>query len=478
MATDASDYGVAGFDSDLLDAAVLKKHAKALDRATMLAALGRGSVAVKVNALQMLAIHGKITEGEAMSVGVMLKDSSASVRSSAARAMAAVQEPSWGLKALTDATDDADETVAKDIRNTVQKFGKPALPLLIAALNCDGAVADVNVLPHIVAHGSAATEPLLAALADDRERVRTNAVAGLMMLGPSTLVSHKAQLSALARDSSDAVRSIARRAMNAIYRQTSPGQPDIAPPSPKFADETISAADVKKLAKTPIETLRHVARDGRAVARYNAWRCVDAGGVNDDYTIALALVAMKDEDARVRATGCSVVTSCSDERLHDVIDGLVVKTLDKDVVVRDAAWAGLDTMKKRSLPVLVDLMGERDQDKAAKLVEALADHGSGATKALIAQMDHPGPIERWNAVLALTRIGGKELEKGFKKLVELLKEPFDAARAAIVIALGEIPARTKKDADVVDAIEFMLEHDASLAVRTAADRALRFVHGA
>ncbi len=471
-----SDYGVAGFDADLLDDKIIAKHLKKLDRATMLAALRRGLVAVRVNALAALEQHGKLGPGDAPSVAVMLKNDSASVRAAAARALACVEDADVAVAALCDATADGEPAVREAVLAAVKSFGAAALPGLIKRMACDPAEADMLVLPHLTTIGEPATKALIAAFGHDDQRVRANAVAGIAALGPAVLVRHQDAVDALRDDRADIVRHVVRDAMNAVYRHSrSSHLPPEPPPVPHFAAQTLTAAEVKRCAKTKVETLHHYARDGRAVARLNAWRCMQALTKLDDYTAALGLVALKDHDPRVRVAACAAVPACADDRLHDTVAGLIRCTLDREVTVRDAAWDALDALKKRSLPILIDLIGERDQAVALKLVEAVTRHGAGAAKSLHATLDHVGPIERWNAVLALIAIGGKTLEGAFEKLLEMLKDPFDATRAVVVKALGKLPGKTKGRPDAVAVIEYMLEYDASLAVRSAADVALRAI---
>ena len=475
----SSDYGVSGFDRDLLSAAELKKNAKTLPREVMIEALSRGLVAVRVNALNMLKAHGKLTDVELMTVAVMLRDESPSVRAAAAGAMAEAQDPTTVVAALCTASIDNETTVREAAASAIQSFGAAALPHLVGALAYDPQQADEEVIPHIAAIGDKAAGPLTDAMQHDDERVRGNAVGALMALGPATLSAHQESLVPLGADSSPAVAEMARAAMNAIYRHTRPSHLTPADaPAPHFGDQRLSDAEVKKCSKADTTVLLHYARDGRKLARLNAWRCVELAGTIDDYTTALALVALKDHEAEVRAQACRVVTMCADDRLDDVVRGLVRGAMDSDVRVRDAAWEAFDTLEKRSLPTLVGQLGERDQDRAQIVVKALSRHSAKAAKPLYETLKHIGPIERWNALLTLMAIGGKTLEGAHGQLCTMLIEPFDIARAMVVRALGKLPKQSKADADVVEALEHMLEYDASLAVRVEADVALRFIHGA
>lgn len=475
----ASDYGVDGFDSDLLDAKSLRGALGKLARDTMVAALQRGLVAVRVNAMHALQLHGKLTTAETMSVAVMLKDESPSVRAAAARALACAADPSDVVGALSAASADRDETVRHDVGESVFSLGDAILPDLVRALACDAADADNRVLPHIVRHGDAAQQPLFAGLTATDERVRANSLAGLAMLGPAVLLQHQGAIGALFDDPSDNVRDMARQAMNAIYRATrNSHQPPAVPPAAHFTSQPISEAEAKQLKSTAIEHLHIYARDGRAVARLNAWMCLRARGGFDDYTTALGLVAQKDGDPRVRAMACLALTGHHADRLVEVIAGEVRCTLDREMAVRDAAWQALDEMQKISLPALIELIGERDRDVADQVVEALARHGAGAGNALLKTLGHVGPVHRWNAVVVLTRVGGKTLDGAFEALVDMLKDPFDDTRAAVVTALGKLPARVKANRAAHETIETMLDYDASMAVRLAADIALRAIAGA
>lgn len=481
MATaSSSDYGVAGFDSDLLDPKLLARHLKNLPRESMIAALQRASLAIRVNALEVLKQHGGLGQGEVWSVAVLLRDESPSIRAAAARTLAAATDPVDAVPKLCFIANDSDEVVAREAARSIESFGHAALPHLMLALSCDSDDADAKVLPHILRFGEKARAFLLEGLTAGDERVRANSIAGLMGLGATVLVDEIAQIQPLLADPATVVRDIARQAMNANYRHSRPAPfaPD-TPPIATFGSQSLTDAELKTFAKYPLASLLEFAKDGRKIARLDAWRCIDAHVTKlDDYTTALALVAQKDGEAKVRARACAVLRKCPDHRLSDVLHGLTTCAMDPDKDVVDAAWDGFDAVADRSLEPLILHLGERDQDRAETIVHAIARHGAKAGKLLEATLTHIGPIERWNALLALIEIGSKTLSAAHPKIVGMLREPFDATRATVVRALGKLPKLSKANPDIVEALEHMLEFDASLVVRTEADKALRAIHGA
>ena len=470
-----SDQAVEGFDRDLLDPKILAKNLKKLPRDAMLLALRSGSVAVKCNALQALQLHGGLTAGEILSVGVLVKDESRSVRSAAVRALSAASVAEEAIDLLIAASGDRDDHVLADIERTIRGYGDGIIASLIERLRVDAGVADERILPHIVSFGRAAGPQLVAALSHSDERVRANAVAGLIMLGVATLIEEQPAIQELLRDRADPVRDLARQAMNAIYRRTRPSFLEPQPvPAAGFTSQALSDADAKAAAKAvDVDQLIAFARDGRAAARANAWRMFDLLGELDEYTAALAMVALKDDESKVRVSAAKALVHAPELQTRGVTYALVKAHFHGDKHVRAAIDQTLATLGPRTLAPMISLLDERDQDIARQLSMLLSRHGDKAGKPLIEAMQHIGPVVRCNAVSALTRIGGKTLEKGYAVLVGMLIETFDPARAEAVLALGAMPrAKVSKDIAVMNRLQEMLEYDASLAVRLAADATL------
>lgn len=470
-----SAWAVDGFDTDMLDVKVLSKNAGKLPRDAMIAALGRASVAEKVNALQMLAIHGELDELEVLSIGVLTRDESASVRGAAARALGEAQSADLALDHLLRVAVDRDATVREDAATALARLGDAVLPALIKRLQIDPDVADTRVLPHVAGFGRVAIEPLVATLRHDDERVRANAIAGLILLGTPVLMEREDEIRAMVQDRSSRVRKLVREALGAIHRRLKP--PHLAErddPAAGFTQQPLSDADLKKAAEaTALEDLHTWARDGRTAARLNAWRCLGMRGTLDDYSTSLGLVALKDQDNRVRCMAAAALTSAPDARIGDVVLGLVQACVRGNREVQAAAQQALDAMEKKTLEPMMRMLDERDQETAQWLVQAVTRHGDKAVKLLLTAMDDVRAVVRWNAVAALWRIGGKGLEKSWDQVVAMLDDPFDYARAEAVLALGAMPrGKVAKDHALMKRLKEMLEYDASLAVRLAADETL------
>ncbi len=470
-----NDVTVAGFDRDLLDPKFLAGQLKKLPRDVMLTALRSGSVAVKCNALQTLQLHGKLQPEEILSIDVLLKDESPSVRSTAARSLKGAAKAEDALDALISASGDRDDRVLSDIEDVIRGFGVAIVPALVERLRVDAEIADQRILPHIASFGRPAVPHLTAAFAHDDERVRANAVAGLILLGVAILVEEQPSIQRLVDDRADSVRDLARQAMNAIYRRTRPRHMEPRPmPVVGFASKPLSDGDAKSAAKAvKVDQLIAFVHDGRAVARANVWRLFGVLGKLDTYTTALAQVALKDDEPKVRALAARALVHAPDELTQEVVHSLAKAHVKGDKHVRAAIDDTFDTLKPRTLPALIALLDERDQDVARQLIVQLTSHGDKAAKAIYEAMRAPGPVMRCGALGALTRIGGKTLDKALKDLVDMLNEPFDAARAEVVTALGGIdPKKTRKDHKLINRLKEMLNSDASLAVRLAADATL------
>ncbi len=472
----AAGAGVVGFESDLLDLKFLAKHKKQLPLEALRRGLRSAQLAVRANSAAGIGVHGAVATADVLALGVLLRDESASVRAAAARALGAAADVADALPKLLVASADPDAQVRADAAAAVAAFGADALPLLIAALQQDGEIADAQVIPHLAAHGKAAEPLLVAALDHEDERMRGNAVAGLIALGTSTLVAHQDRLQAQLNDPSKQVRELIREAMGALYRREHPSHLEPrAAPTATFDAGSLSAADVKKLAKSADEeTLLHFARDGRAFPRRNAWRVMVARGNPGPYVTALAAVATRDEDAKVRALACQALASAHDEHLDRAVVALVTCSADAAPSVVEAAAESLSSLGTRAITQLAENLDVRDGDKAELWVAALVSFGQPAGKAVAAKIDHVNPVVRTNALLALRGVGGKALAAKGEALAAALNDTWDPARASVALALGELLPKHVKDADAaVTKLTAMYSDDASLEVRNACEKALR-----
>jgi hypothetical protein len=249
------------------------------------------------------------------------------------------------------------------------------------------------------------------------------------------------------------------------------------PPVPAFVVENLDAAAVKQAAKAAsADDLIYFAKDGRTVARANAWRCFAALGSLDEYGAMLAMVGLKDSEPVVCVEAARALVHAPDHTLGRVVASLLRARIHSERDVRDGAAEALEAMKSRTLPALLVLLDERNDDIASHLVYELAAHGDAAgVKVLKLLEDEPGPIQATRGLAALRVIGGKSLMKGYPLVAANLKNSFDPTRLQAVRALKPLADEVRKDAEVYKHLVFMGEEDVSIVVRFAVSDVLESI---
>lgn len=476
MSNDTSNANmVPGFDDDLVDPKLLKKNLKTMPIARLMAGLRSSKLAVRANSAVALGLHGKLDEGSCMGIAVLLRDESSAVRGAAARGLQGAADPTFSLDKLLIASADKDPSVIADVAETVHARGAAIIPALVAALQRDPSEADTQVVPHLVAFGKEAEKPVIEALGHDDERVRANAIATLIQLGGSTLIAHQDRIREMISDPSSVVCKLVIEALSAVDRRegTSLLEPR-KPPTPGFGDTPIAEVDAKKLAsKTDEETLLHFSRDGRDAARRNAWLVLSIKGKPSPSVTALAAVATKDRDTKVRANAAVVLGGAHKEHLTKAVLALVSLLDDSQDAVIAAAEAAIDGLGKSALNTLLDTMDQRDGDLARLHTLALIRFGQAAGTALKTKASDSSPVTRTLAREALSAIGGKALIAASQVMIEGLHDPWDPARAASAFGVGTlVPEHVKDPEAVIDRLKQLFVEDGYLQVRNAAERAL------
>jgi HEAT repeat protein len=468
-------FPIEGFDTDLLPRELLQKHKKQLPRPFLFEALRDGRLAVRVNALDALTVQGPPDAAETQAISVLLKDSSASVRAAAARALQGAADPEAVVLALVPMTADKDAQVRTDVAATVRSFGAAALPVLIGCLRMDPAQADATVLPHLQALDELAREPLTAALVHPHFLVRANALAGLINLGHDALLACQRRILAMASDPATEVQALARQAGGILARYGKPLTLDARVlPLDDFADHLVDDAALKKAGrKIEAVALEALTRDGRAVVRANAWKGLASLGPLEPGLAMAAAVACKDGEADVRREAALALRHCPESVLPQVLPPLVVASRDADKTVAQAARTAIFSLGRKAAPHLVTLFGERDgrmHEPAVALAIAL---DADALPDIVAALDASLPLVRAHALQALAEIGGKALDDALPKALAALQDSYDPMRLHAVVAIGKMTAAAwKKQPGLRDRLLTLWRQDPSYVVRQAVERLL------
>jgi len=463
-----------GFEAELLDRPALASLGAKIPRDVLLAALRDGRRVVRINALETLVTQGPLPPGDVPSVRVLLRDGSASVRAAATRMISFGKPLEEVLPALIEACGDKDEHVRHDAAAAIQAHGVAALPILIAHLRSEAAFADVAVLPHLAALGDAARAPLVAALRHPEPPVRANALAGLLLLGHDTLAPHVRAVADMARDPAPEVASLARQAL-AILARNEPDESMERPlPHEDFAAALIGDAVFGQLSKKlSVDALLVLARDGRPLVRANAWRGLASMGALDVAGAQLAAVATKDAEASVCHEACLALRHAPDGALAQVVPALVIACGASDKSVQAAARQAIFSLGARGVPGLIALFAAREDRLGSTAVRLAVALDADAARPVAAALGAPLPLVRENALRAIAGIGGQPLDSARDTVIELLKDSHDGARVAAIEALVSMRAAARRGRpDLLPMLQQMAQADPSLAVRTAAARAL------
>lgn len=465
-----TQWPVAGFEDDLVDADVLAKAALPLP--LLRQGLVDGRIAVRVNALRALSLTKPLDAADVDLVLVLLKDASPSVRAEAVRALLGARPFDRLVPALIAASS-ADERLVPGITELVASVGAAAVGPLVQALRCDAETADKFVLPHLVALGEPAAKALGAALAHPDPRLRGNAVAGLMLLGVPALQAAQRMVIALGRDGDVAVRQLARQALTMISRSSSPAFAEVRPlPLDDFADQLADDAALKKATKQLESTaLLALARDGRPLVRANAWRSLATAGPLGPEAALLAGVAVRDSDPQVRREAALALRQVEEASFVQVLPQLLLASRDLDKGVAQAVRQAILSVGKKAVPHLIGQFSARQADLAAAALQNVLLFEGDAVPQLHQALLASHPLTREFALMALQDLGGPAVDAVLDRLIELGNDSFDGVRLRCIKALTALsPAVTRAHLPRLRAFaEQRAQADASLGVRNAAN---------
>ncbi|MBM4342750.1 MAG: HEAT repeat domain-containing protein [Deltaproteobacteria bacterium] len=463
-------WPIEGFERDLVAVEALQKAKAKLTPELLRAGMLDGRLAVRVNSVRALALHGPPSDADLDVVLVLLKDGSASVRSAATRALAGAQPSDKVIPALIRAQL-ADPKAHADIAEVMRGYGTDAVAALMPCLRCDGEEADRAALPYLLQLGAPAQAALGKALVHPDARMRANALAGLMLFGTHALQENHRVVIALGRDHDLNVRTLARQALTRVSRASSPPFAEVRPLPIEAMDAQLADEPALKKAAKALESsaLLALTRDGRDLVRANAWRGLGALGPLDAAASLQAAVATRDSDVHVRREACLALRQCPEAVLLDVTGPLLLATRDREKPVAQAARQALLSQGKRTVGLLVENLANPSptlQDAAITMLVTLEqDAAPAVTKALAS----PQPPVRENALIALGEIGGKGLEAATDQLVELTRDHIDGVRAQALRTLARL-----SDATLKARRETLMElgrkawrEDAALVVRNA-----------
>ncbi|MEZ4264929.1 MAG: HEAT repeat domain-containing protein [Myxococcota bacterium] len=215
-------YGVEGFESGLLDLAVLTKAAKSLDLDRLVRALSDGRAVVRANAALGLSVLGKSAHSAVRAIAVLMRDGEATVRQAAATALGALaHDPEVAVPALTRALRQGPDSLRPILLGAIDGFGKASVPPLLLLLD-DAEDTVMATVGRVCQHApKLLVEPLTQAVAGSTSpRARENAIELLASLGSAAAEAESVLLTAMA----DTDTSLRCKAIRALGRTAKPSK--------------------------------------------------------------------------------------------------------------------------------------------------------------------------------------------------------------------------------------------------------------
>lgn len=439
-------------------------------------ALADADLAARRATLRRLAGSAGLSPALALAVPVLLRDEVAEIRCEAltcapALAASATAGPAVAGAMLAAGLGDGDRDV-RAVAAALLHRHKALQPEAIAALPRLGRDAFERSM---VAWSAVpdASQALGAALQHDDARVRHRSIATLQALGDPAIIAAAGPIRAALRDEDGDVSLCARACAARLLRVGAPQLADAKPmPVSGFDATTLDAKATAAAAKAPPDQLRALAADGRAQVRRNAWRAIAAAGVMDHATTLLATVALKDEDADARALAAAALERPAPELADRVVEALIRGRMDAFPGVRAAVVRALEVNAALVVEAIAPLLDARDDRLQRAVVETLVELGTKRAVPVVRRaLTHIAAVSRTTALMSLPLLGAEAATACFGEIVEALRDPWDAARAAAVEAL--VAAPRKVDDALVLRLREMYRDDGAWMVRQAADRALQ-----
>lgn len=392
-----------------------------------------------------------------------------------------------GVRPLIHAMDDEERQVRDAAILALGDFGPSAIPML-AELKADASWENrwgATYALMLIATPEAA-EPLVAALVDEDERVRTQAIEGLTRMGSDAIPA----LTQAVKHENDAVRLAVITALSGIgTSETIPIlQTAVSDESAQIREVAVLALgatgskdalpaltialknDDPKVRGDATSSLVRIGRDAIPVFEstviHNNWQ------VRRSSAVGLGMIGLReavpglnkflyDKDARVRAAAAKAIGQVGPQAAASV-SPLVWALDDEEADVRDnAAFAlarvgsGVDTV----IPALIKALNEGDprvRISAARAIARLGTNAPSAVQPLITAMRSKDAPVAGAARLALIRLGTEAVDG----LAQALAESDSAQRIQVTQVLGQIGSNAARA--VPELVKLLLDKDAAV----------------
>ncbi|HEY5948250.1 MAG TPA: HEAT repeat domain-containing protein, partial [Kofleriaceae bacterium] len=465
-AVDALPKNIPDFEERKLTNSELAEYADVIDIDQMIAALQDGRDHVRVNAGRALAVKGAKAGRAATAMGLLMRDSVASVRRETAKSLGRLgAEAVAAAPDLIGALGDSDSDVAETASETLEAMGERVLEALVKGLDAGGEQHGRRVAALITKLPRAA-DVLTEAFKSPAVNVQVNAAAGLGMLGDKI---NAAGLSALhgARTGGDGrTRAAVRAALDIIEARGDTGPKAVSVGG--FEDRFMTMAELDKakaeVEKVGVADLTAYLTDGRDVVRANAALALGVlGGAAQGSALAFG-VLLRDDSSKVRLAAAQALDRIGDAAVVETADYLVGALRDGDDKVAETVAGVLRARKAKMIGALVRGL-ETDDPRHGKRIVELINALPDASEILCDAFDSPAVNVQVNATVGLGLLGNDRIGKGRKKLEGARTGGFERTREAVRNALELLdgPRKTGPDDVAIDGFEDRILEPAAFA---------------
>lgn len=451
-AVDALPKDIPDFEARKLTLSELAEYEGAIDIDQMMFALQDGRDHVRINAARALAVKGGKAGRAAPAMGLLMRDSVASVRREVAKALGRL-----GVDAVPAAGDlvgalgDSDESVWEAALDTLDALGDRALDALLKGLDVGGEEHGRRVA-QLVAKLPRAADVLTEAFGSPAVNVQVNAAAGLGMLGKDRVGAKGLAALHGARTGGDVrTRAAVRAALDVIEAQADSGPRAVAVAG--FEDRFLALADLDKakgeLEKIGVGDLAAHLTDGRDVVRANAALALGVLGAASAGAALPLGVLLRDDSPRVRQSAAQALDKIGDAAVVETGDYLVGALRDADDKVAETVAGVLRARKAKMIGALVRGLETDDPRHGSRINEVIAALPD-AMEILCDAFESPAVNVQVNAALGLGALGKERVGKGRKALEGARTGGWERTREAVRKALELLDGPKKTGPDAVD----------------------------
>jgi HEAT repeat protein len=455
-AVDALPKNIPDFEERKLTNSELAEYSDAIDVDQMIYALQDGRDHVRINAARALAVKGAKAGRAATAMGLLMRDSTASVRRETAKALGRLGADAVDAAPdLVGALGDGDAEVAEAASDTLEAMGERALEALVKGLEAGGEEHGRRVAA-LVAKLPRAAEILTEAFKSPAVNVQVNAAAGLGVLGKRVSAAGLAALHGARTGGDVRTRGAVRAALDIIEARSDTGPKAVAVAG--FEDRFMTIAELDKakadLEKVGVADLTAYLTDGRDVVRANAALGLGVLGVASQGSALQLGVLLRDDSPKVRLAAAQALDRIGDPAVLETADYLVGALRDADDKVADTVAGVLRARKTRMIGALVRGL-ETDDPRHGKRIVEVINVLPDASEILCDAFESPAGNVQVNAALGLGMLGSDKVGKGRKKLEGARTGGLERTREAVRKALEMLdgPRKTAPDAIAIEGFE-------------------------